>query len=309
MRSLAMIAEKDFAGRQSIGKRAGQEDTYAFSEIPARPGAATGLLLVVADGMGGHSAGNRGSDLAVRHFVGAFHRGGGETMRERFLEALDAANQAIAAAVEAEPEDLDGMGTTLLAVAATPLGLEWISVGDSPLYLWRRGRLRRLNEDHSFRPVLHDKVASGEMTEVEAATSALRTRLRAAVNGHEIELVDVSRSPLPLLEGDIVLAGSDGLQTLSDEAIAAVVERNEQAEASPLAVRIVQAVLDAQQPKQDNTTAAILKPPADWLFAPFGFATPEPAATGEDMANITQRIVPRTLRSSSPPGDPPAPAP
>ena len=293
-----MIAEKDFAGRQSVGKRAGQEDTYAFSEIPGRPGAATGLLLLVADGMGGHSAGQRASELAVRTFVRAFH-GGGETLHDRFTGALDAANDALAAAIEADPDYLEGMGTTLLAVAATPLGLEWISVGDSPLYLLRRGTLSRLNADHSFRPVLHEMVGKGEITEEQAATSSLRNRLRAALVGGEIALVDLSPTPLPLIEGDIVLAGSDGLQTLSDGAIAQVLQQNVEKEASPLAMLVVQAVLDAQQPRQDNTTAAILKPPADWLLAPFGFAPPKLVALEEDPGNTTQRIVPRTPKPPS----------
>jgi protein phosphatase len=303
-----MIAEKDFAGRQSVGKRTEQQDTYAFSEIPARPDSATGVLLVIADGMGGHSAGHRGSDMAVRNFVRAFHRGG-ETMRERFIFALDAANAAIASAVEADPVNLEGMGTTLLAIAATPLGLEWISVGDSPLYLWRRGRLRRLNADHSFRPLLEEKIASGELTREEAAATGLRTRLRAAVNGQEISLVDLARAPLPLLEGDIVLAGSDGLQTLSDEAISEVVGRNQEEEASTLSVRVIQSVLAQQRPKQDNTTAAILKPPADWLFAPFAFAptSPEPEVARDDATSMTQRLVPHGLRSSA--GEQPTPAP
>jgi protein phosphatase len=303
MRPLAMIAEKDFAGRQSVGKRAGQEDTYAFSEIPARPGAATGLLLVVADGMGGHSAGNRGSEMAVRNFVRAFHHGG-ETMRERLVFALDAANQAIADAVRADPEHLEGMGTTLLAVAATPLGLEWISVGDSPLYLWRRGRMRRLNADHSYRAVLQEKIAAGEMTEAEAAANPLRTRLRAAVTGNDIALVDMARAPFPMLDGDVVLAGSDGLQTLTDETICVMLGRHAEDEASGLAIAVVQSVLDVQLPRQDNTTAAIIKPPAEWLFAPFAFAPPPvPAVAEEDAANTTQRIVPRSLR---PPADDPA---
>jgi PPM family protein phosphatase len=304
MTPLAMIAEKDFAGRQSVGKRSQQEDTYAFSEIPARPGAAPGLLLVVADGMGGHSAGNVGSEMAVRTFVSVFHRGGA-TMGERFTRALQAANRAIAMAAEADPEHLEGMGTTLLAVAVTPLGLEWISVGDSPLYLLRRGKLRRINADHSFRPVLHEQVVAGELTEAQAATSPLRHRLRTAVTGEEIPLIDLARAPLPLLEGDIVLAGSDGLHTLSDEAMAEVLAQNVELEAAPLAVRLVQAVLDAQQPKQDNTTAAILKPPADWLFAPFDFAPPETFAREEEKADLTQRLVPLVSRLSSPAGGPP----
>ena len=286
---LALIAEQDFAGRQSVGKRSGQEDAYAFSVIPARPGAATGLLLIVADGMGGHAAGNRASELAVRTFGGAFHHGG-ETMRDRLSRALDAANDALAAAINADPDNLEGMGTTLLAAAVTPLGLEWISVGDSPLYLIRRGVLRRINADHSFRPVLREMVAKGELTAEQAAVSSLRNRLRAALIGGEIALVDLPPTALPLLEGDIVLAGSDGLQTLSDAALADVLRQHATADAATLAARLVQAVLEAGVAKQDNITAAIVKPAAEWLLAPFDFA---PARAAEDPAEITQRIVPR----------------
>ncbi len=267
MTPLKMIAEKDFAGHQAIGKRSDQEDTYAFSEIPVPAAGAPGLLLVVADGMGGHSAGQRASEIAVRTFVAAFQRGG-ETMRDRFTRSLDAANEALAEAIEADPDHLEGMGTTILAVAATPLGFQWISVGDSPLYLLRDGILRRLNADHSFRPVLCEMVARGEITEEQAAASFLRNRLRAALIGGEIALIDVSSALVPLREGDIVLAGSDGLQTLSDESIAEVLRSHAEAEASPLVMCVVQAVLDVQHPKQDNLTAAILKPPGGWLLAP-----------------------------------------
>jgi hypothetical protein len=147
------------------------------------------------------------------------------------------------------------------------------------------------------------------MTEEQAAATGLRTRLRSAVNGHEISFVDLPRAPLPLLEGDVVLAGSDGLQTLTDEAIGEVVARNLEAEASVLSVRVVQSILAEQHPKQDNTTAAILKPPAEWLFAPFAFAPPppEPEVEQGDAANTTQRIVPRSLRP--PAGEQPTPAP
>jgi protein phosphatase len=299
---LALVAEQDFAGRQSVGKRSGQEDAYAFSAIPARPGAATGLLLLVADGMGGHAAGNRASEMAVRTFVSAFHRGG-ETMNERFTRAVDAANDALAAAIEADPDHLEGMGTTLLAVAVTPLGLEWASVGDSPLYLYRRGTLRRINADHSFRPVLRDMVAKGELTEAQAATSSLRNRLRSALIGGEIALLDLAPTPLPLLDSDIVLAGSDGLQTLTDAALEDVLKEHAVADAAVIAARLVQAVMDAGAPKQDNITATIVKPTGEWLLAPFAFAPPKPVQIAPDPANTTQRIVPRGLRENPP--DPP----
>ena len=211
-------------------------------------------------------------------------------MRDRLSRALDAANDALAAAIEADPEQLEGMGTTLLAAAITPLGLEWISVGDSPLYLIRRDALRRVNADHSFRPVLREMVANGELTEEQAAVSSLRNRLRAALIGGEIALVDLPATPLPLLDGDIVLAGSDGLQTLTDAALADVLRAHASADAATLAAQLVQAVLAAGAAKQDNITAALVKPAGDWLLAPFDFA---PARAAEDPAESTQRIVPR----------------
>lgn len=261
-----MIAETHFAGRQCLGKRALQEDAYAFSEIALEgaDAAAKGLLLVVADGMGGHAAGSQASELAVRKFVAAFHRGGA-SVAARFAEALDVANAAIGEAIDAHPEELEGMGTTLVAAALTPAGLEWISVGDSTLYLWHRGGLRRLNADHSFRPVLREMVERGELTPEQAATNSLRNRLRSALIGSEITLVDASLGPLPLDAGDVVIVASDGLQTLDDAALATTLARADADDASALATRLLHAVLAVEKPKQDNATVAIVKPPADWL--------------------------------------------
>ena len=68
-----MTVEKDFAGRQWQGLRAVQEDSYAFSDIVTASGRLEGLLVVGADGMGGHAAGERASELAVESFVAGFH--------------------------------------------------------------------------------------------------------------------------------------------------------------------------------------------------------------------------------------------
>jgi serine/threonine protein phosphatase PrpC len=255
-----MIAERECAGRQCLGKRAAQEDAYAFSEIACGDGA-TGLLVVVADGMGGHAAGDLASDLAVRKFVAAFHRPG-ETVAERLATACEVANAAIAAAIEDDPDRCEGMGTTLVAAAFTPAGIEWISVGDSLLWLWRDGSLRRLNADHSFRPVLREMIERGELTEEQAAKSALRNRLRAALIGGEIALLDASPAAHPLQAGDVVLIASDGLMTLPERAIADLLGASTDAGAEEIATRLLRAVLDADKPKQDNATVAVVKPPS-----------------------------------------------
>jgi serine/threonine protein phosphatase PrpC len=260
-----LTPERDFAGRQYLGKRSEQEDAYAFSEIPGSAGAPGGLLIVLADGMGGHSAGHEASELAVRAFVAAFH-GKGSGLPTRLSAALNAANRAISEAIKASPENLEGMGTTLVAAAAMPGGLAWISVGDSPLYLRRGGLLERINDDHSFRPILREMVEKGEITQEQAVHSSLRNRLRAALTGEEIALVSASVKPLPLIEGDLILVASDGLQTLSDEAIAKGIEEARDADAVEIAAGLLQAVLNEARPKQDNATVAILKPPAAWFL-------------------------------------------
>ena len=138
--------------------------------------------MVIADGMGGHTSGEQASEMALENFVEAFHRAEGPA-GSRFQGAVTAANDAIASALKDAPE-LEGMGTTFVAAAITPQGIEWISVGDSPLFLWRAGELMRLNADHSFRPMLHDMVESNEIKPVNIAQSIrLKNLLRAALPG------------------------------------------------------------------------------------------------------------------------------
>jgi serine/threonine protein phosphatase PrpC len=255
----ALIAEKDFAGRQSQGARALQEDSYAFSEIVDASGQVEGLLVVVADGMGGHAAGERASELALKNFVDAFHQSGGP-ITKRMSKGLAAANEAIRNELQREP-DCEGMGTTLVAASVTTDGVEWISVGDSPLYLLRGANLKRLNEDHSLRPVLHEMSKRGQLS--NAPERASGNLLRAALTGEEIALTDQSPGAVTLQDRDLILVATDGIHTLNDQEIAATCLEAPATEARALAARLMQAVLDAGNPKQDNTTIAILRPRAE----------------------------------------------
>ena len=251
-----MIAEKDFAGRQTCGARSLQEDAYAFSELANAAGKVEGLLLVVADGMGGHNAGERASETAVKSFVTAFHAAAGDPAK-RMRNSLTAANEAIAEELRREP-DCQGMGTTLLAVSVTPAGVEWISVGDSPLYLWRGATLTRLNADHSLRPVLSEMAKRGEIPVASTARQGSGNMLRAALTGEEIALIDQSRTPVRLERQVVILAATDGIHTLTDREIMAACGEP-MASASVLAGNLLRAIQEVQNPKQDNTTIAIVK--------------------------------------------------
>lgn len=249
-----MIIEKDFAGRQTVGARASQEDAYAFSEITDAEGE-KGLLVVVADGMGGHSAGELASEVALETFVATFHQTAGSN-EHRLSKALGAANEAVANKAARHPS-CDGMGTTLLATCITRAGAEWISVGDSSLYLWRDKHLQRLNADHSLRPVLRELAEQGHSTG-EARASAGNI-LRAALTGNEIAMIDRSPEALPLQTGDVVLFCTDGIETLTEDNIAAVIAKFAETDAATIAQNVLHAVLQAGNPKQDNTTAAVVR--------------------------------------------------
>lgn len=241
------------------GSRPRQEDDYGVFELPPELEAGD-LLLVLADGMGGEQAGALASALAVRGFIETYDAVPAATIPERLERTLSHVNGRMALEVATDPDNLRGMGCTLLAVVLTAEGLYWISVGDSPLWLWRRGRLRRLNQDHAYRSVLAEQVSAGEISAVEAASHPDRNALISAVTGEDLELVDLSRQPCKLKPSDQILLASDGVLTLSEQEIAAVLKSLRLAE-SPCP-QLLTAVASRQNPQQDNVTVLWARPAA-----------------------------------------------
>lgn len=250
------------ATRASQGGRSYQEDAAAVwpSANALAPSAPLppelGLAAVLADGMGGHAAG----DVASTTICGIFLQNlatetGANT--DRLAASLTAANDAIRAHVRSHSA-LRGMGATCIGIVLSPAGLEWISVGDSLLYIFRRGTLVRLNADHSLAPVLDQMVADGLMSADAARHDPRRHQLRAAVTGDDLDLVDLSEIPLPLEAGDVVLLASDGLLTLDDEAIRLLLAAHRGDPADAIADALLAAVDAAGVTYQDNTTVIVV---------------------------------------------------
>ena len=258
----------DFGGRFAAGQISGtrdyQEDDYGVLDGRADLGEHT--LLLVADGMGGHVSGDTASRLINKTFIETYPRASGP-VTDRLRECLDAANQAIAATVEEKPE-LDGMGSTLLAVVVSQRGLEWLSIGDSPLWLFRGGHLIRINSDHSMAPVLADMVAAGRMTEDEMAEDSNRHMLRSAVMGDEILLIDVSSQPRDLKKDDLLLLASDGIMTLGEKEIVNILQEMQGASLEENTAALLKAVEDAALPNQDNATVLLYTPEGDYGMKP-----------------------------------------
>ncbi|MBL8847799.1 MAG: serine/threonine-protein phosphatase [Hyphomicrobium zavarzinii] len=270
----------EHASRTTKGARSHQEDTALFwsGEDAAAPGA---VVAVLADGMGGHAGGALASRMACESFIKAYADQDGPNT-ERLIEALTAANQAIADTVDANPM-LAGMGSTLVGVTFGADGIEWVSVGDSPLLLYRRGEIALLNEDHSLAPELDRLAAAGAISEDEARRDPRRHMLRSAVTGDDIDLIDLSRRPLKVEPGDYIILASDGLQTLESMEIERIVAAYAEDGAVAVANALIRAVEALKDPHQDNATVvAVRLLPQDASSAGVADATGDARAPVQD---------------------------
>jgi len=162
-------------------------------------------LLVVADGMGGHRGGATASRICVEAVGREFSSGAG-TPEERLRRGLELANAEVRSAALADTE-LEGMGTTAVALHFNPDGAAWVAwVGDSRAYRFRHGALEALTEDHSL---VAEWVRTGAMTPEQAEVSPRRSELLAAIGARDDVLVDI-RS-VEVLPADRFLLCSDGL--------------------------------------------------------------------------------------------------
>ena len=161
-------------------------------------------LFVVADGMGGHKAGEVASALAVRTLeqsIAARDEPGGDELEY----AVRLANDKVYAASESEP-DYAGMGTTIVAVLVSGADIVYASVGDSRLYRWRAGALTQLTRDDSWvERMLQDE----SLSPAEVQQHPMRHVLTEVV-GVRTGL-DPQANSFAWAAGDVLLLCSDGL--------------------------------------------------------------------------------------------------
>ncbi|MGJ0503573.1 MAG: PP2C family protein-serine/threonine phosphatase [Methylocystis sp.] len=209
------------------------EDSVAF--IAGAGGSSDrdhGALALVADGMGGHAAGEVASALAlevVRRVYYSLDKAPSEALRAAF----DAANRAILDYAAKHPE-CAGMGTTCTALGVRD-NLLWLAhVGDSRAYLMRDGQLTQLSDDQTLHAQL---VRDGVMSPEDAGKGAGSNVILQALGTRLDVEPTIWNEGLPLRLGDIAVLCSDGLSNLvSDATIAEAVSRNPPAEACRLLI-------------------------------------------------------------------------
>lgn len=242
-----MLFKVDAACEQIIGKRETQQDALEVFQIDE-----SNWLFVLADGMGGHKGGREASKIAVGIFHRAFIESELSNIKERFIDCLQQVNDAIYDYVEEHP-DMDGMGTTFVAMLTDGERIQWISVGDSPMWLIANGSIERINENHSMAAVLQEQVEKGEITEEEARFSPQRSQLLEAVMGDDIQMVDAPDNPLGITSNSTVIIASDGVETCSEEELLVMVKNNK-GNAKILISQILERVEQYERPGQDNAS-------------------------------------------------------
>ena len=237
-----------FSAAQWLGERRRQEDAWVAERIDFEASGAGGVLFAVADGMGGENRGDVASRVAIEAFANDFRNSAIRDIGERLRAALDAANCSIAAAVKREPL-YGGMGTTLLGCCVAGDRIYWVSSGDSLLLLVRDGESRRLNADHSYGALKHDPEFARE-TDPGTPDSALFSCL----TGNSVALVDLETQGCRLFPGDVIVAASDGLETLGEEDLTRWLQSSDQP-----AGGLIERVRALAMRGQDNVTAVVVR--------------------------------------------------
>lgn len=225
--------------KSDVGRvRDGNEDSYLVQEP----------FFAVADGMGGHLAGDVASRMAIQTIT-EHSSGGTDTGPDDLARAMKNANSAIHDKASSDPS-LHGMGTTCTLLLVGDSDIHIAHVGDSRAYLLRDGNLAQLTEDHTL---VGRMVKEGRLKPEEAENHPQRsiiTRALGVDENVEVDLINVS-----VEEGDKVLLCSDGLTSMIDvDSIRAALTNNDDPQTA------VDTLIDLANEAggEDNITAVLL---------------------------------------------------
>ncbi|HYK82701.1 MAG TPA: Stp1/IreP family PP2C-type Ser/Thr phosphatase [Gemmatimonadales bacterium] len=245
------------AGRTDVGViRTGNEDNYLM--IPDRG------IFVVADGMGGHAAGEVASEMAVRFVareLGSLKGLSDDQVAERMRTAIRAANGAIFQRTLTE-HDKRGMGTTVTALVLYDTRFLIGQVGDSRAYLYRDRELIQLTKDHSY---VQEQVDAGYLTPDQARSHPYSNVITRCVGANSDVMPDIYLGTVK--PKDVFLLASDGLTGMLEDAQLADVLGGDRMPQEQVDALIMEA---NRHGGLDNITAIIVR--VDSVDAPVGNA-------------------------------------
>lgn len=195
-----------------IGSRKNQEDAMSIYKKSKDE-----IMIALADGMGGMSRGDEASSKTVDFMVNGFLEQERLKPGPLLLRLANEVNSLIYGYNKASIRK-SHIGTTLLTVIINERKLNWVSVGDSRLYLFRKKRLTKLNREHTYNEMLLDKFCNNEISEERYRKDSNKgNQLTSYIGDETLREIDRNVKEFQLLSGDRLLLCTDGVyNTLTD---------------------------------------------------------------------------------------------
>ena len=251
------------------------EDYVDFYVPPDRQQEARkGAIYLVADGMGGHQAGEVASRGAVETAIERYYADTSRDVGRSLVRAVQAANQQIHAQAQSDPSK-SGMGTTLVAAVILGRKVYVANVGDSRAYLINKNSISQITEDHSW---VEEQVRAGLLTPEQAKRHPQRNLVTRALGSKPAVDVDLFEGVVG--RGDVILLCSDGLTgRVEDHEIAAIVRDHPPHKAAQLLVAAAN-----ERGGSDNITILIVSTETEAAIAPaVATAVPAKASTRRSL--------------------------
>ena len=235
-----------------IGTREKQQDAFGISDVSHIE--EKGLLLVLADGMGGLSGGETASMETVVACLSYFDSMEmAEEPEEYFSHMMEYANEQVKKALGSHHGD---GGSTAVAVWLWEHSMFYISVGDSRLLLFREGELTQLNREHNYLTILLEKAMRGEITLDEVYNDPQKDALTSYIGENLVSETDMCQEPLKLRQGDKIILMSDGIyRTVGEGEMKEILKQSPQR----AAMKLERMIFQKAKPSQDNYTALIVE--------------------------------------------------
>lgn len=239
---------------QILGRREEQEDSFSTTITE------TGVLAVLADGMGGFEKGKMASSNAVSTFVSEFSKASVfaeanslHSIEDFFIKTAALCNREILKKARGIKT-----GTTLVAVILSQEKLYWASSGDSAIFLFRKGEFINLNKKHIFQDVLEEQYLSGKISREEVLNNPMKKRLTCYIGHEEFKNIEICKEAIKLRRGDKIILCSDGVyNSISEIEMEKILVKNKTADKA--SEEIIDSIKKKKYTKQDNATIIILE--------------------------------------------------
>lgn len=215
-------------------------------------------IAALCDGMGGMEGGEIASSISVKTIYEDYVDIIPKNVPEFFEKEVSKLDKIVSGLTNKNNEPMDS-GTTLISVIIECEKLYWVSVGDSHIYIIRKGEMVQVSKDHNYYSVLKERAENGLITADEAAYNPRGEALTSFIGiGRESEIC-LNEKPFDLMPNDIIILCSDGLyKTVTDQEIHEIVSMSSESMAS-IARRLTTATMNKKRKNQDNTSVILIK--------------------------------------------------